>query len=96
MFLSFVALLFLFQIKHFIADYPLQNSYMLRKFAEKGWVLPLLSHAGVHAVITFAIAHIYSESTVIALGCAFFDLVVHFVMDRTLTKHLNLTQLFQK
>ena len=33
--LEIFVLLFAFQMKHFLADYPLQNVYMLGKFKEK-------------------------------------------------------------
>lgn len=49
-------LLVIFQLKHFIADYPLQGSYMLGKFKDKGWVLPLATHCAVHWLFTTVIA----------------------------------------
>lgn len=75
-------LLVLFQLKHFIADYPLQRPYMLKKFLpDWGFVLPLLAHTGVHAVMTFGIASMFTHWKM-ALDLAIFDLVVHFGMDR--------------
>jgi len=74
-------LLIVFQVKHFLADYPLQVPYMLGKFKEHGWELPLLSHAAVHALMTFGIV-LYFLSWQIALLMAVFDLVVHFTVDR--------------
>lgn len=73
-------LLILFQIKHFIADYPLQNKYMLKKFLPNwGFFFPLLAHAGVHAGLTLAIClFVYPNFWWLSLV----DLVVHFVMDR--------------
>lgn len=74
-------LLVIFQIKHFLADYPLQGRYMLGKF--KGgtdWIVPLLAHVGVHGTFTLLIAA--------AFGChyapwlALLDMVAHFIMDR--------------
>jgi hypothetical protein len=46
-------LLLLFQFKHFVCDYPLQNSYMLGKFMP-GWeyLRPLGAHCAVHALFT--------------------------------------------
>lgn len=70
------------QFKHFIADYPLQNGYMLGKFKDRGWVLPLLAHCSVHSLFTLVIAWLYSQSLNIALLCALLDGFVHFVMDR--------------
>lgn len=74
-------LLVMFQIKHFIADYLLQNSYMLGKFKKTKWVLPLAAHCGVHAVYTFIIA-LSVKGLVVAAFCATLDFVLHFVMDR--------------
>ena len=75
-------LLIVFQLKHFIADYPLQGNYMLGKF-KPGWefVKPLTAHCLVHAVISFAIA-IWFTPAAIALGVAGLDFVIHFTMDR--------------
>src|SRR5271166_324283 len=81
-------LLLVYQLKHFIADYPLQTSYMLGKFMEKGWVVPLAAHAGIHASLTLAIALYYQAargghtSVLLALGLAVFDFSIHFTMDR--------------
>lgn len=74
-------LLVLFQIKHFVCDFPLQTPYMLGKFKEKGWELPLLAHAGVHAGVTFLISLGFTNLTS-AFLLAIFDLSVHFTMDR--------------
>lgn len=76
-------LLVIYQIKHFLADFPLQGEYMLKKF-EEGWsfVLPLAAHSGVHAGFTFAIALAFTRSFVLAVLLAGFDFVVHFTMDR--------------
>lgn len=74
-------LLVLYQIKHFVCDYPLQGRYMLGKF--KGgneWILPLAAHAGVHGVATFLIALCYKPRS--AFWIALFDMVIHFTMDR--------------
>lgn len=74
-------LLFIFQIKHFLADFPLQNEYMLGKFKEKDWILPLTAHSGVHALFTFLISLIFLDIyDSIYLGL--FDFVIHFTMDR--------------
>lgn len=73
-------LLILFQIKHFVCDYPLQGRYMLGKFNKEGWELPLLAHAGVHFIGTFLIAWFFGLW--IAVGVALFDFVVHFVVDK--------------
>lgn len=79
--ITLFVLLLAFQLKHFFADYPLQNRWMVGKFKKKGWVLPLGAHAAVHALFTFVIALFVAPWTV-AVVCALFDATVHFVMDR--------------
>lgn len=75
-------LLCLYQLKHFLADYPLQRPWMLGKFLP-GWsfVLPLAAHCAVHGAMTFGIA-LWFGSPLLALGLAAFDFTAHFVMDR--------------
>ena len=75
-------LLILFQLKHFIADFPLQNSYMLGKFNHSGWILPLFSHASTHAGLTFTICIAISQDLTLSLLLALLDLVSHFWIDR--------------
>lgn len=90
-----LALLFLFQFKHLLADYFLQNEYMLGKFKKEGWIMPLAAHAGVHALMTFAICATFllplflMGDLFLTLATVFlcavlsgFDFVVHFIMDR--------------
>ncbi len=76
----FIWLLILFQVKHFVADFVLQNVWMLQK-ARPDWdfVLPLAIHCGVHAGITLAAA-LYLNPTLWWL--AILDFVIHFTMDR--------------
>ena len=84
-------LLVVYQLKHFLADYPLQNGYMLKKF-EPGWKFlgPLVSHCMVHAVMTLWIVAGYlwykngfTQFNVLpAYELALLDFVIHFTMDR--------------
>ena len=74
-----------FQVKHFVADYPLQNEYMLGKF--KGgwdWVKPLAAHCGVHGLMTLAILTLLCQwlSWGMILFLSVLDMVIHFGMDR--------------
>jgi hypothetical protein len=73
-------LLVIFQIKHFVADFPLQREYMLQK-VKPGWdfLLPLSLHCGVHAFLTLAICLAYRPAL---WWLALVDFVVHFIMDR--------------
>jgi len=75
-------LLVVYQLKHFLADYPLQGKYMLGKFQPyPKFILPLLAHAGVHAAFTFLIAVCFKPVGV-ALGLGLLDATIHFVVDR--------------
>lgn len=73
-------LLVLFQIKHFIGDFPLQREYMLKKYLP-GWefFVPLATHCLVHAILTLAIV-LPINLSLWWLGVV--DFVIHFVMDR--------------
>jgi len=86
-------LLIVFQLKHYFSDFPLQNSYMLQKFKDKGWVLPLTAHSGVHALMTFLIVIIYQSVyhdmnhieiriSYMAVALTLLDFTIHFSMDR--------------
>lgn len=86
---SIIILLVAYQIKHWLADYPLQTQYMLKKGGEGwSWILPLTAHASVHALGTLIIAATatslanldHSLSFVISLAAL--DFVIHFTMDR--------------
>ena len=71
----------LFRLKHFMADYLLQTSWMARgKEREEGWAAALFAHAGVHAIGTTAIAAAFAPS-LIFLGAV--DLIVHAGIDKT-------------
>lgn len=75
------ALLVLYQLKHFVSDFPLQGSYMLGKFkGGTAWILPLLAHASVHGAFTALI--VVAAKRPDLLWLALFDLGVHFCVDR--------------
>jgi len=75
-------LLVLFQIKHFLADFPLQGRYMLGKFKSGWeWVAPLAAHSLVHAFFTAAICFWFKPSIEVwFLPVA--DFIMHFLQDR--------------
>ena len=94
--MNIFVLLVMYQIKHFIADYPLQGKYMLGKF-KPGWDFlgPLSAHCGVHAWMTGMISawylgwnpyyeyrHDAFYGPWLILGLMVFDFVSHFCMDR--------------
>lgn len=76
-------LLVLFQVKHFLADYPLQNAYMLGKF-NPGWgfVGPLAAHAGVHGALTVFVTALVLPPSPWPLVFGAVDFVTHFAIDR--------------
>lgn len=76
----FIALLIIYQVKHFIADFVLQNVWMLQK-SSAGWdfVLPLSIHCGVHALATLVIALFVNPSL---WWLSVLDFALHFAMDR--------------
>ncbi len=74
-------LLVVYQFKHFLADFPLQREYMLKKFSPNwDFFLPLCLHAGVHAALTLLIVFIFHVANLWWL--ALVDFVIHFIMDR--------------
>jgi len=82
---SIFVLLAVYQLKHFLCDYPLQNRYMLGKFKKDWNFIPhLTAHAGVHGVATLLISKAFLGDGFfwIPIHLALFDFVVHFVMDR--------------
>ena len=82
-------LLVIFQLKHFLADYPLQRPWMLGKFKPGiGFVLPLAAHCFVHGLLTWCIVGIAyawrhgEQGYATSISLAVFDFCAHFVMDR--------------
>jgi hypothetical protein len=73
-------LLIIFQLKQFLADFPLQNRYMLQKTrSDWSFIPPLALHCAIHAIITLVIALLIIPSL---WWLAFVDFVIHFTMDR--------------
>lgn len=75
-------LLIIFQLKHFICDFPLQNAYMLGKMKETGWIIPLAAHAAVHSLATMLITLLFTTNITLTLILGILDLVIHFCVDR--------------
>lgn len=75
-------LLVLYQVKHFVCDYPLQGKYMLGKFKPyPDFILPLAAHALVHVLGTFLIA-VFLVGPTMAVALGLLDGVIHFAVDR--------------
>ena len=75
-----LTLMILFQLKHFICDYPLQTPYMLGKLQRTNWIKPLLAHSLVHGIGTFLIVACFNLS--LAYVLAIIDIILHFIVDR--------------
>lgn len=75
-------LMLIYQVKHYVCDYKLQNTYMLGKMCRDGWELPLAAHCAVHAVGTFVIAIFCTGSIGFSICMALFDFATHFVVDK--------------
>lgn len=82
-------LLCLFQLKHYLCDFPLQNEYMLGKFLRTGWVKPLIYHCSTHALSTILIVssvcayfNPFYNFINLVLFAGFFDFCIHFITDR--------------
>lgn len=75
-------LLIVYQIKHFVADYLLQNSYMLGKFKDEGWLFPLMAHTSMHGVATLIIALMAGLSNTDAVILGLMDMFAHSIIDR--------------
>ncbi len=76
-------LLVIYQVKHFLFDYPFQTDWMLGKF-KPGWDFlgPLATHAGLHGLATFIIVQAVGFDFFSGVTLGLFDFVVHFTMDR--------------
>jgi hypothetical protein len=73
-------LISIYQVKHFLCDFPLQSQYMLRKVAgDWGFVIPLAYHCSVHASFTLMFCVFINPKL---WWLAILDFVIHFVMDR--------------
>jgi len=86
-------LLVLFQLKHFLADYPLQFPYMYEnKGKATGWVAPLANHAWIHAAMTLIIGVFFlldvnpeiltRPAFAILFSITAIDFTTHFIVDR--------------
>ena len=74
-----IVMLIAFQVKHFLADFVLQNKYMLRKTARTDWVGPLLTHSLVHSIGTFLVLVYFIGAY--AIYFALVDFAVHTGID---------------
>ena len=86
--MEIVYLFILFFIKHFLADYPFQTEYMLRKSSPiYGWKIPLATHCLVHAGLTYAVLlsvvslGMFHITWGAILGLVLLEFILHFIID---------------
>lgn len=68
------------QAKHLLADYVLQNTYMVRNKGHYGHPGGLL-HAGVHAGFSAAVLAAAGVSWAVVIGIAFGEWLLHYHID---------------
>lgn len=89
--MTLILILFLLLTKHFIVDYPLQNSY---QYLNKGTFLHLggILHSSLHGIATGLILVFFiNVEMVIVLGLM--DFVIHYFVDLSkvkINKHFGL------
>ena len=67
-------------VKHVIADFVLQNSWMaIGKDQKTGWALPLLAHCLVHLAVAMALILMIAPRFWFV---AFIDFLIHITVDR--------------
>src|ERR1700704_587098 len=67
-------------VKHIVADFVLQNSWMaIGKDQKKGWALPLLAHCLVHLAVSMLLMLITAPRFWFV---ALIDFAIHIVIDR--------------
>jgi hypothetical protein len=67
-------------VKHVIADFMLQNSWMaIGKDQKTGWALPLLAHCLVHLAVAMTLILIVAPRF---WFLAFVDFAIHMMVDR--------------
>ena len=77
---TLILILFLFLLKHFLADFVLQPGWMAKgKAAALGWQIPLALHAAIHGMLTYALVLFLEPSF---WWMAILDFAVHFAIDR--------------
>jgi hypothetical protein len=76
-----ILIMVIFQVKHFIADYPLQTIYMVngKALPDRRFILPLSLHAGIHALSTLVVVLFYNTAL---WWLAPLDFAIHFATDR--------------
>ena len=77
---ALIGWMLLLTVKHVIADFVLQNSWMaIGKDQRKGWALPLLAHCLVHFAVALVLILIVAPQFWFV---ALIDFAIHLTIDR--------------
>ena len=77
---ALVGWMLLLTVKHVIADFVLQNSWMaIGKDQKTGWALPLLAHCLVHLAVAMTLILILAPKFWFV---AIIDFIIHITIDR--------------
>src|SRR5579871_4120676 len=77
---ALVGWMLLLTVKHVIADFVLQTTWMaIGKDQKKGWFYPLLAHCAVHFAVIMVLILIFAPQFWFA---AFIDFGIHITVDR--------------
>jgi Protein of unknown function (DUF3307) len=90
---ALIGWMLLLTVKHVIADFVLQTSWMaIGKDQREGWALPLLAHCGVHFAVALLFILIVAPRFWFV---AVIDFVIHITVDRCkglVSSRLGVTQ----
>jgi hypothetical protein len=77
---ALVGWMLLLTVKHIVADFMLQNSWMaIGKDQKTGWAMPLLAHCLVHLAVSLFLIMVVAPRFWFV---AFIDFAIHIVVDR--------------
>jgi hypothetical protein len=77
---ALVGWMLLLTVKHIVADFMLQNSWMaIGKDQKTGWAMPLLAHCLVHLAVSLFLIMVVAPRFWFV---AFVDFAIHIVVDR--------------
>lgn len=81
--MNVLILLFGLQVKHFMADFPLQTEWMiLGKGQARNWEAPLIVHATIHGWLTFLVVTLFTGDWMLGGLCGTLDMGAHALIDR--------------
>ena len=78
--IALIALISVLNIKHFVADFPLQTSWMAKTkgiYGHRGGLI----HAGIHAALTFGVLVVFGVPLLAVLVLVAVEWVIHYHID---------------